>query len=260
MGSVRDYSAISPSAKSLLLVKAQTDLPFARQAAEILFGADAVARAASVDPAIARRRHHFALRARSLDAALRAHGATRVLEIAAGLSFRGLSMAARKDVAYFDTDLPELVSVKSELVARLHPAPLAGCLRLQALDALDAAAFRRTVQEMPSGAFAVIHEGLLMYLGEDEKMQLAASVREALLERGGAWITADVYVRSETHLLRDESTQKFLAEHRVEENKFADWKAAETFFTSNGFSIDHRDAPADDSWRVRETWTLRARP
>jgi O-methyltransferase involved in polyketide biosynthesis len=106
---------------------------------------------------------------------------------------------------------------------------------------------------------AVVHEGLLMYLGEEEKARLAASVREALLERGGAWITADVYVRSETHLLRDEKAEKFLAEHRVEENKFADWVAAEAFFTAHGFSIEHRTAPADDSWRVRETWTLRAR-
>jgi hypothetical protein len=91
-------------------------------------------------------------------------------------------------------------------------------------------------------------------------MRLAASVREALLERGGAWITADVYVRSAVHLQRDEATERFLAEHRVEENKFADWEAAETYFTSCGFSIERRHAPGGDSWRVRETWTLRARP
>ena len=33
--SQRDFSTISPSAKSLLLVKSQTSLPFARQAAEL---------------------------------------------------------------------------------------------------------------------------------------------------------------------------------------------------------------------------------
>jgi O-methyltransferase involved in polyketide biosynthesis len=106
---------------------------------------------------------------------------------------------------------------------------------------------------------AIGHEGLLMYLGEEEKARLAASVREALLERGGAWITADVYVRSETHLVRDEKTQRFLAEHRVDENKFADWHAAETFFRDSGFSIERRLAPKGDSWPVRQTWTLRAR-
>ncbi len=266
MVAARDYSTISPSAKSLLLVKAQTGLPFARRAAELLFGAATVDPGAATDPggatdrAAALRSKHFELRARSLDAALRAHGAKRVLEIAAGLSFRGLAMAAREDVVYVDTDLPELVAIKSDLVAHLHPEPLVGTLRVQALDALDADAFRRTVQEMPAGEVAVLHEGLLMYLGDDEKKRLAASVREALLECGGAWITADVYVRSETHLWREESVKKFLADHRVEENKFADWAAAEAFFTSNGFSVEHRLAPPGDSWRVRETWTLRALP
>ena len=260
MVAARDYSTISPSAKSLLMVKAQTDLPFARRAAETLFGAAAVEQAASTDPAAALRRMHFELRARSLDAALLAQGAKRVLEIAAGLSFRGLAMAASEDVVYVDTDLPELASIKSELVAALHPDPLAGSLRVEALDALDADAFRRTVRGIPEGALAILHEGLLMYLDEGEKARLAASVREALLERGGAWITADVYVRSETHLMREESTKKFLADHRVEENKFADWAAAEAFFTSSGFSIEHRLSPSSDSWRVRETWTMRARP
>jgi O-methyltransferase involved in polyketide biosynthesis len=256
----RDYSTISPSARSLLLVKAQTELPFARKAAELLFGADAVARGEPGDRAAESRRIHFERRARSVDDALGAHGGARVLEIAAGLSFRGLAMAARQSVTYVDTDLPELVSIKAELAPRLHPGPLVGSLRLQALDALDSDAFRRTVEEMPKGDLAIVHEGLLVYLGEDEKTRLATSVREALLERGGAWITADVYVRSETHLLRDETTQRFLDTHRVDENKFADWAAADRFFTSNGFTIERRLAPAGDTWPVRETWTLRARP
>jgi O-methyltransferase involved in polyketide biosynthesis len=260
MSESRDYSSISPSAKALLLVKAQTSLPFARQAAEILFGSATVEQGASSDPAAVLRRMHFELRARSLDDALRAVGANCILEIAAGLSFRGLAMAASEDVAYFDTDLPELVSIKEGLVAGMHPGPLVGSLCLQGLDALDADAFRRTVRQMPSGALAVVHEGLLMYLGEEEKKRLATTVREALLERGGAWIAADVYVRSDTHLMRDESTERFLADHRVEENKFADWRAAEAYFTDSGFSIERRHAPGGDSWRVRETWTLRARP
>jgi O-methyltransferase involved in polyketide biosynthesis len=254
----RDYSSISPSARSLLLVKAQTDLPFARQAAELLLGTDAVTQA-SQDPAVIQRRAHFALRARSLDEALRAEGAKNILEIAAGLSMRGLAMTAAHDVAYVDSDLPELAAIKAGLVAQLHPGPLAGSLHVQALDALDPDAFRRTVRSTPPRPIAIVHEGLLMYLGEEEKARLAASVRDALLERGGAWITADVYVRSETHLLRDEKTQKFLAEHRVDDNKFADWGAADEFFTSTGFSIERRLAPRDDSWPVRETWTLRAR-
>ncbi len=258
----RDYSTISTSAKSLLLVKAQTALPFAARAATLLFGPDAVSSAATSDPAALARAAHFELRARSLDDALREHGAARVLEIAAGFSFRGLALAEREPVTYVDTDLPEIASLKADLVAQLHPPslpPLVGILRVQPLDALDADAFREVVRALPSGDVAIIHEGLLMYLDDGEKARLAASVREALLARGGAWITADVYVRSETHLYREEKVKKFLAEHRVDENKFADWSAAEKFFTESGFEIARRLAPSEDSWKVRETWTMRAR-
>jgi O-methyltransferase involved in polyketide biosynthesis len=243
-----------------LFVKAQSDLPYAKAAAEMLFGKDAIAQTSTQDPAAIQRRKHFEHRARSLDAALSEQGAKNILEIAAGLTFRGLAMTARESLTYFDTDLPELIAVKSDLISRLHSDPLVGTLRAAALDALDADAFGNLVSEMPSGEIAVIHEGLLMYLDENEKARLAATVRKTLLARGGAWITADIYVRSETHLLRTPAVEKFLADHKVEENKFADWNAAEAFFAKSGFTIAKRLAPPNDSWRVRETWTLTARP
>jgi O-methyltransferase involved in polyketide biosynthesis len=254
----RDFSTISPSARALLMVKAHTSLPYARQAAELVFGADAVAAAAGGGPEAERRRGHFALRARSLDDALDALGATRVLELAAGLSFRSLARAAVAGVCYVDTDLPELAALKAELVAQLAP-PLAGELRVQALDALDADAMRATVDAMPPGELAIVHEGLLMYLDDDEKARLAANIRAALVARGGAWVTADVYVRSDTHLHRDARTEQFLAEHRVEERKFADWAAADAFFPVHGFAVERKLAPSQDPWRVRETWIARAR-
>jgi O-methyltransferase involved in polyketide biosynthesis len=263
MSDQRDFSTISPSAKSLLLVKSQTSLPFARAASELLWGAEYVeqaSRKADATPGAAQRRRHFEIRAQSLDDALRELGATRVLEIAAGLSFRGLAMAARGDVFYLDTDLPAIAAVKADLVAKLHPGPLIGTLTVRPLDALDAEAFRIAVNEIPPGPLAIVHEGLLMYLDDAEKVRLAASVRDALLERGGAWITADVYVRSETHLVREEHTKKFLEDHRVEDNKFADFGAAQAYFEANGFTITRRWSPSTDPLRVRETWVLAPRP
>lgn len=256
----RDYSTISPSARALLMVKSQTDLPFARQAAELLFGPDEVARAAKTadeTPGSAGRRKHFELRAASLDVALADLGATRVLEIAAGLSFRGLAMATARDVFYLDTDLPGIVAIKDDLVSRFGVAVLRGTYRVRALDALDPGAFAATVAELPPGPIAVVHEGLLIYLGDDEKTRLAASVHRALAARGGAWVTADIYVRSVTHLHRDDRTQAFLEHHRVEEKKFAGWDAAEAFFAAQGFTVAARAIPPDDPWSVRQTWTMR---
>ena len=102
------------------------------------------------------------------------------------------------------------------------------------LNALDPEAFRAAVDLLASGPITVVQEGLLMYLDEAEKAALAANVRAALLARGGAWITADVYVRSALQPQRDERTAKFLQEHRVEERKFADFAAASALFESQG--------------------------
>jgi hypothetical protein len=98
-----------------------------------------------------------------------------------------------------------------------------------------------------------------MYLDDAEKGRLAASVRAALLARGGWWVTADVYVRSDAPTLRDERTRKFLEAHRVEERKFASYEAAEEFFTGHGFDILRRVPPPADPWPTRQTWALTPR-
>src|SRR4051812_45327116 len=111
----RDFSTIAPSARWLLMVKAHTTLPYARQAAELVFGAEAVV-AGDSGPDAELRRLHFELRARSLDAMLDELAAERVLELAAGFSFRGLDRAVRSQVTYLDTDLPAIAEPKAELV------------------------------------------------------------------------------------------------------------------------------------------------
>jgi O-methyltransferase involved in polyketide biosynthesis len=258
----RDYSTISPSAKALLLVKAESGLPYAREAARILFG-DAREEAPPENAAgVEARRLHFELRARSVDAALDAMGATRVLELAAGLSFRGLARAERAGVFYLDTDLTDIIASKRDLVAELHPAPVAGTLRLRVLDALDSGAFVAAACELPPGPIAVVCEGLLMYLDAAEKARLAANVRAALVARGGAWITADVYVRTKAEgtaaaPYRDAPTQAFLARQRVDENKFDSFEGAAAFFAEHGFLVARQASRADeDPWGVRETWIL----
>jgi O-methyltransferase involved in polyketide biosynthesis len=260
MSAARDFSTISPSAKSLLLLKSQTSLPYAKEAAELLFGAEAVGRAKDellTTPGAELRRRHFELRARSVDIALAEVGASRVLELAAGLSFRGLAMAERTaDVHYVDSDLANIVAIKSEIAGALPTQPLLGTVRFVDLNAVDAEAFRAAVHQLPPGPIAILHEGLLMYLDDEERNRLATNVTNALRERGGWWITADIYVRTDAHVFREERTKAFLEQHRVEEKKFASWGAAESFFTTYGFSVLKRSASSRDPQHARETWTL----
>ncbi|NVB78503.1 MAG: hypothetical protein HOV81_08935 [Kofleriaceae bacterium] len=257
----RDYSTISPSAQSLLAMRAQTSLPYARRAAEIVFGVDTLeaelARLRAKEDSQARL-FHFTERYRSLDTLLDESGATRIVELGSGLSCRGLALAERKPVTYVDTDLPAMAATKRQLVDALAVAPLAGELRIRDLDALNVEAFRAIVDDLPPGPFAIVNEGLLMYLDGDEKQRLAATIREILIRRGGVWITADIYLRTPRDpRTQDERLRRFLEAHRVDENKFESLAAAETYFDTCGFAITRRLARSDDA--IRESWVVSPR-
>ncbi len=257
----RDFSSISPSAKGLLVMKSRTGLPYAKEAADLVWGGQG-AEAARAEMAkvsgLDLLTRHFENRYRSLDEALRGSGATRILELASGLSLRGLTMTKRHSTYYLDTDLPDMAETKAGLVAKLQEGPLVGTLRVMALDALDGDAFAAAVDAMPPGPITIIHEGLLVYLDDAEKTVLAENIRGALLARGGAWITADVYVRRpfEVRMPRSDRAQRFLDDHRVEEQKFADWAEADAFFTREGFTIERKLSPSIDPRHARETWVL----
>jgi len=259
----RDYSTISPSALSLLLMKSGSSIAFAKQAATLLWNdsvPDELAHALTEENA-RRRLRHFENRYRSLDLLLSQANCANVLEIGSGLSFRGLELTRTSATYYVDTDLPTLSELKRELVARLHPEPLIGTLRVQALDALDGNAFQSTVASMPDGPLSIANEGLLVYLNAREKTQLASNVRAALLARGGRWLTADVYLKNpggSAPTVGYGRSRQFIDAHRIEQNKFSDWAAAERFFNDAGFDVVERLAHQHPQ-HIRESWALAVR-
>jgi O-methyltransferase involved in polyketide biosynthesis len=260
---LRDYSTISPSALSLLLMKSDSSIAFAKQAATLLWNGsvpDELAHAMTAENA-RRRLRHFENRYRSLDRLIAQAGCSNVLEIGSGLSFRGLELARIGPVHYVDTDLPALAALKAELVTRLHSGPLLGTLRVQALDALDGQAFQSTIATMPEGPVAIANEGLLVYLNQSEKARLAANVHCALTTRGGRWLTADVYLKNpggSAPTVGYGRSRAFIDAHRIEQNKFADWGAAERFFNDAGFDVVEKLAH-QHPLHVRESWALVAR-
>ena len=259
----RDYSTISPSAMSLLLMKAETSIAFAKEAARLLWGDSVPSELGEALKAEnARRRvRHFENRYKSLDCLLQEFGYPRVLELGAGLSVRGLALARSSNTFYVDSDLSAIVALKAKLIAKLHPGPLIGTLRVRALDALDSEAFRSTLDELPRGPLAIANEGLLVYLDEQEKARLAANVHSALRVRGGVWLTADVYVRNRggsAATVGYGRSRAFIDAHRIERNKFSDFAEAERFFTESGFQILKKLSHAHPQ-HVRESWALAAR-
>lgn len=236
----RNFSSISPSAKSLLLLKAFTDIPFAKTLAELAYYPRTLAELTkNADFAFWARVLHFEKRYKSIDQLLKGTGATNILELASGYSMRGLNTAMTEQVYYIDTDLPALIEEKKALVDKLkeeHPV-LRGTLELTGLNAMNMNELQEICNSFPEGPIAIVNEGLLMYLNRQEKEQLCRNIREVLKQRGGHWITADVYIRKagEKPLPLPELTKTFFEQHHIEENKFESFEEAEAFFTEMGF-------------------------
>src|SRR5205809_6143800 len=95
----RNFNTISPSAKWILLMKGHTNIPFARQTAELVehpqkFFPDFN----NNDLSFWGRTLHFESRYWSIDQLLEDSPIKNILELSAGFSFRGLHLAQQKDI------------------------------------------------------------------------------------------------------------------------------------------------------------------
>jgi hypothetical protein len=80
-----------------------------------------------------------------------------------------------------------------------------------------------------------------MYLDANEKEKLCGIIHKILNERGGYWITADIYLKNRHEKLDlkfDDRTKDFFEQHRIEDNKFGSFEEAEAFFRRMGFVVD----------------------
>ena len=241
------FDSISPSAKSLLLIKALTSIHFAKEAAGLIFGEERVKNSRKNLSSIGflLRLNHFETRYLSIDKALTEIGIKNILEFSSGFSFRGLHLSKDPTISYIDTDLPQLIEDKKiivqELSKRFCDYPTENLL-MQSLNVLVEDSFARILNRFPVETVVIVNEGLLIYLDEGQKRKLCAIIHNLLSERGGYWITADIYIKKEnensvTKDFFEEKGKKFLTDHNVEENKFESFEDAESFFKDCGFDI-----------------------
>lgn len=246
----KDFSSVSPSAKSLLLMKGYTNIPYAKEAAALLqgpevFGLDFDQK----DFWFWIRVMHFEGRYWSIDQLLKQTDSKNTLELSSGYSLRGLDLCLRdKNIHYIDTDLPEVIAVKQNMIAHLHLADqLKGKLELLPLDAMDESAFTSIVNRFEDGPLTIVNEGLLMYLNTEEKRELCQTIHSTLKRRGGCWITADIYVKRSAEMRAAMPHSKgelaFFEQHNIDENKFESYEAARNFFKELGFEMVKEAVP-----------------
>ncbi|HTR81515.1 MAG TPA: hypothetical protein VMM58_07775 [Bacteroidota bacterium] len=248
----RNYNTISPSARSLLLMKGLTNIPFARKAAELIVAPNQYQPDFNNrDVGFWARVIHFEMRYWSIDQLLDGLPIKNILELSSGFSFRGLEKTRDEEIHYIDTDLPDVVAAKRNIIQSLElkDGGRHGKLELIPLNALDEKQFFEVVERFPPGEIVIINEGLLMYLQGEEKKKLCSIIHKVLQDRGGYWITADIYLAKKTtglDITVSKEEKEFSAQHRIEENKFDSMEAARKFFQDAGFAVE-KEAETDRS-------------
>jgi O-methyltransferase involved in polyketide biosynthesis len=183
----------------------------------------------------------FEARFRAVTQAVAEKGATQVLELAAGLSPRGMELA-RQGIVYVEADLDESMAQKREIVTailgaiprNLHLCTASVIDRSQLLDCCSPFVAGRPV--------AVTMEGLLRYLTFDEKALVARNVHEILERYGGWWITPDVHLRTLTQRQTPDYRQRERETlgRSLDAHYFEDLDHALRFFSDCGFAVDSR--------------------
>jgi O-methyltransferase involved in polyketide biosynthesis len=142
-----------------------------------LFGATAPLRVALL--------HRHAL----IDSLLRGSNARGVVELAAGLSRRGVSFSSDPALAYVEVDQPHVIATKRELLSRSEAGRAALARENLTLVAADVTAtpFDELAPHDRAPLF-VIAEGLLMYLDANAQRALARSIASRLARGGGTFV------------------------------------------------------------------------
>ena len=115
-------------------------------------------------------------------------------------------------------------------------------LYLYELNALDKKTFKEIVSKLPPGPVAIGCEGFLAHLTREERGDFAKIIREVLNERGGIWVTPDIFTRTQLlFLLSGKSEREVTAEvtkstgRNYNDNAFVDEDDAKQFFSNLGF-------------------------
>lgn len=157
-------------------------------------------------PSIKTRASVLEGRYHSTNAAIRKLGANvGVLELAAGLSPRGLEMGEETPY-YIESDLEEMIGHKEKItgnVRKLEGKEISKNHYFRTINPIYESDLEQAAQIMQSysseNPLAIVHEGLFMYLSESERKTARDNIRNFLAKHNpqGAWITPDFSSRPE---------------------------------------------------------------
>jgi O-methyltransferase involved in polyketide biosynthesis len=243
---------ISPTARYVAHIRTFTDIPYAKEIAEeSQAGGDFQTLAGESAKSVIQFTPVLEARYKATDQIIAQHHITQVLEIAAGLSPRGLAMTENPDVVYVATDLPQILAqiktLAEAILAKLHIQR--SNLYFRVVNALDRDELLSSVSPFqPGRPIAIITEGLLPYLTQAEKETLAANIHDLLKQYGGIWITPDVSTKQYLKRIAQDDKNNYVQQRLgnvsgatgtdFENNLFEDEDDMRQFFIKAGFTIE----------------------
>jgi O-methyltransferase involved in polyketide biosynthesis len=248
----RDYSKISLTAKLTAYMRQFTDIPFAKDVAELVGAREAFEQLLHGRDILSDDLLWYApileARYKSVGELIKRSGAQQILDIASGLTLRGLAATEDESVTYLESDLGEITREKIQLIgeiARRHRLPGRPNLHIAAADALRLDSLLNAIQGkfLTGVPIAVVQEGLLPYLTSEEAEKVAGNIRALLEKFGGVWITTDFTLKSDAAPI-SEQQRKFreivsaATDAKMYNNSFDNDEQLHSYFARLGFDIE----------------------
>jgi len=184
-------------------------------------------------------------RSKIIDRHIKEQGATQILELAAGFSSRGISLAEDENLVYVEIDLPEVAERKRQILHKIATIP--ANLRINAGNVLRKTDFQHASDIFDDNkTVTIVNEGLLRYLSFEEKAVLAGYIKRLLEKHGGAWISGDGATRefrNSQHITIGATNTTIFAQTKsaTTGDAFQSQDHFRTFFEALGFTVEFHD-------------------
>jgi O-methyltransferase involved in polyketide biosynthesis len=175
-------------------LRTYTDIPYVREIARLANTELIYREFETKRKDIAELAARYEVRFKSVTAIIRYCGNSYILEIASGLSGRGMDFTSEPNIVYVETDLPDVVACKRQIVERIlgDKGLSRPNLYINPADALNFAELYQHT-ELLSRPLTIVCEGLLSNLAYSELCDVMANVLRLLSECGGVFITPDFF-------------------------------------------------------------------
>jgi O-methyltransferase involved in polyketide biosynthesis len=192
------YQKIGPTAWSVAHARSLSDIKYSKEIfAEIrhfMHNATEVEKEYLQTAGVEKLAPMFEARYKLTNRLINQSGIKQIIEIASGLTPRGLEYTENPEIKFVEFDLPEMITEKQQIIKDLKAERQN--LFLETGDALDLKSVMAATKHFEAGPIAVVTEGLLRYLNFEQKSAVVKNIRSLLEKFGGFWVTPDISVNT----------------------------------------------------------------